>query len=59
MVFPAKYRRKVFSNGVVTTLKEVCLGIAQRYEISFIEIGMDEDGGRAIMFIFSYKVCQC
>ena len=25
------------------TLKEVCLGIAERYEIEFIEIGMDED----------------
>lgn len=24
-------------------MKEICLGIAQRYEISFIEIGMDED----------------
>lgn len=43
MVFPAKYRRKVFSKSVETTLKEVCIGIAQRYEISFIEIGMDED----------------
>lgn len=43
MVFPAKYRRKVFSEAVVATLKEVCLGIAQRYEIQFIEIGMDED----------------
>jgi putative transposase len=43
MVFPAKYRRKVFTETVATTLKEVCLGIAQRYEVQFIEIGMDED----------------
>lgn len=42
-VFPAKYRRKVFSQAVADTLKEVCLGIGQRYEIQFIEIGMDED----------------
>jgi putative transposase len=43
MVFPAKYRRKVFTETVATTLKEVCLGIAQRYEVQFIEIGLDED----------------
>ena len=43
MVFPAKYGRKVFTETVATTLKEVCLGIAQRYEVQFIEIGLDED----------------
>jgi putative transposase len=43
MVFPAKYRRKVFSESVSATLREICLGIAARYEIQFIEIGMDED----------------
>jgi putative transposase len=43
MVFPAKYRRKVFSEVVAATLREVCLGIAERYELQFIEIGMDED----------------
>ena len=43
MVFPAKYRRKVFTETVANTLKEVCLGIASRYEIQFVEIGMDED----------------
>lgn len=58
MVFPAKYRRKVFSKEVCSTLREVCIGISERYEIHFIEIGMDEDGGRAITYIFSYKVCR-
>ena len=43
MVFPAKYRRKVFSKEVASTLQEVCIGISERYEIHFIEIGMDED----------------
>ena len=43
MVFPAKYRRKVFSKEVASTLREVCIGISERYEIHFIEIGMDED----------------
>ena len=43
IVCPAKYRRKVFSKDVEKTLKKVCKGISQRYEIHFIEIGADED----------------
>ncbi len=42
-VFAAKYRRKVFSEAVSATLKEICLGISHRYEIECIEIGIDED----------------
>jgi putative transposase len=43
LVFPAKYRRKVFTEEVEKSLKEVCEGIAERYEIRFIEIGLEED----------------
>ena len=43
LVFPAKYRRAVFDPDVDTVLKEVCLDIEQRYEISFLEIGTDKD----------------
>ena len=43
LVFPAKYRKEVFSKEVEKTLKEVCLGITERYEIYFVEIGTDED----------------
>ena len=43
MVFPVKYRRKVFSESVTESLKMVCLGISERYEIHFVEIGTDED----------------
>ena len=43
MVFPAKYRRKVFDKKVDDTLKEVCIEISERYEINFVEIGNDED----------------
>lgn len=43
MVFPAKYRRKVFDKEVSSTLRETCLGISERYEVHFMEIGMDED----------------
>jgi REP element-mobilizing transposase RayT len=43
IVCPAKYRRKVFTEDVENTLKEICLGIAERHEIHFVEIGTDED----------------
>ena len=43
MVFPAKYRKKIFDDTVDKTLKEVCLEISERYEIHFVEIGNDED----------------
>jgi putative transposase len=42
-VCPAKYRRKVFTRAVERTLKNVCKGIGERYEIYTIEIGCDED----------------
>lgn len=43
LVCPAKYRRVVFSKEVDTVLKEVCLEIAKRYEIAFLEIGTDKN----------------
>ena len=43
VVCPAKFRRKVFTDRVSTTLKQVCLELGLRYEISFLEIGIDED----------------
>jgi len=43
LVFPAKYRRKVFDESVDKTLKSICLEISDRYEIHFIEIGNDLD----------------
>jgi REP element-mobilizing transposase RayT len=43
IVCPAKYRRDVLSEEVEETLKEVCVGIKERYEINFIEIGSDEN----------------
>jgi REP element-mobilizing transposase RayT len=43
IVCPAKYRRVVFSAEVDKELKEVCLEIAKRYEIVFLEIGIDQD----------------
>ena len=42
-VCPAKYRRVVFGQEVEEILKEICLEIAKRYQIKFIEIGTDKD----------------
>ena len=43
IVCPAKYRRAVFSAPVDQKLKEVCLEISKRFEITFLEIGTDKD----------------
>ena len=43
IVCPAKYRRVVFTDQVDQELKDVCLEIAKRYEIVFLEIGTDKD----------------
>jgi len=43
LVFPAKYRRVVFDEDVDDVFKAVCLGIEQRYEAKFLEIGTDKD----------------
>ena len=42
-VCPAKYRRAVIDEKVDQVLKEVCLDIADRYQIEFLEIGTDKD----------------
>lgn len=43
LVCPAKYRRVVFTEEVDLILKEVCLEIAKRYEIVFLESGVEKD----------------
>ena len=42
-VFPAKYRKAIFGEDVDKELRDICLEIAQRYEIIFLEIGVDRD----------------
>lgn len=42
-VFPAKYRRRIFTKNVSDSLKAICLGLSERYEVHFVEIGMEED----------------
>jgi putative transposase len=43
LVFPSKYRRVVFDEQVESVLREICLEIEKRYEIKFLEIGVDKD----------------
>ena len=43
LVCPAKYRRVIFSDKVDNELKNICLEISKRYEIRFLEIGVDKD----------------
>ena len=42
-VCPAKYRRAVIDEQVDQVMKEVCLEIANRYHVEFLEIGVDKD----------------
>ena len=46
LVCPAKYRRVVMSGSVDAMLRETCLEIELRYEIRFLEIGLDGDHAR-------------
>jgi putative transposase len=43
IVCPVKFRRAVFTAEVEKALKEVCDEIGKRYEIVFLEIGVDKD----------------
>jgi len=43
IVCPAKYRKVIFSEKVDEVLREVCEEISKRYDIEFIEVGVDKD----------------
>lgn len=43
LVFPTKYRRIVIDSKLDRLIKNICLGVAKRYEIHFVEIGTDKD----------------
>jgi REP element-mobilizing transposase RayT len=53
LVCPAKYRRVVFDAQVDAVLREICLEIADRYEITFLEIGTDRDHVHFLVCAFS------
>ena len=41
--FQAKYRRVVFDLAVDGVVRDVCLEIEKRYQVKFLEIGVDKD----------------
>ncbi len=43
IVCPAKYRKVIFDKKADDKLREICIEIEKRYEITFLEIGTDED----------------
>ncbi len=43
IVCPAKYRRLVIDKEVDEELKTICLEIENRYELHFLEIGVEKD----------------
>ena len=43
LVFPLKYRKSAITTEVGASLKEICNGISERYEVHFIEIGHEPD----------------
>ncbi|MCA9356721.1 IS200/IS605 family transposase [Candidatus Kaiserbacteria bacterium] len=43
LVCPVKYRRKIFTSGNEPTLKALALELEKRYELHFLEIGIDKD----------------
>ena len=43
LVCPVRYRRKVFTDAVSQTLKDVCQDFAPAHEFQFLEIGIDID----------------
>ena len=42
-VCPTKYRRAIVTDEVDSVLRRVCFDISNRYEITFLEIGTDQD----------------
>ena len=51
LVCPSKYRRVVFDESVEQVLGDICLEIANRYDLVFLEIGTD--GGHVHFLIQS------
>ncbi len=43
LVCPIKYRGKIFTPETERGLKSICLELAPRYNLAFLEIGIDDD----------------
>ena len=49
IVCPAKYRRVVFDEKVERVVRDICLEIAKRYDVEFLEIGLDQNHGHFLV----------
>jgi len=59
IVLPIKYRRKVITDAIGSSLKDICIEISERYEIIFLEIGYESDHVHfLIQSIPSYSVSE-
>ena len=43
LVLPTKYRRLVIDDTIDKLIRDICIEIAKRYELHFVEIGADKD----------------
>lgn len=43
IVFPVKYRKALLRKDVTTYIKEIALGIEERYDMTFDQIGCDDN----------------
>ncbi len=43
VVFPVKYRKALLNEPICKAIREIAQGIADRYEIAFEQVGMDND----------------
>jgi len=43
IVFPVKYRKALLSEAVAQAIKDIALGIQERYEVEIERIGCDRD----------------
>ena len=43
LVFPLKYRNQLITQEIGESLKAIFIGISERYEVEFIEIGYESD----------------
>ena len=42
-VCPAKYRKVIFDEEVDKEIRDICIEISKRYEVVFLEVGVDRD----------------
>lgn len=43
IIFPVNYKKKILTQEIELSLVEICSEIEKRYEIAFIEIGVDKE----------------